>query len=361
MAASIVSRRLWSGDGAVHRIDQMSIDARLEVVRLLSDGYWHSGEALAQSLGISRAAVWKRLQGLKTWGLPLHSVQGRGYRLPQAFELLDAEIIRAQLAPGNKKLLARVDIFPVIESTNAWLMAQPSLPQNQAHLCLAEFQSAGRGRRGRQWQSPFGANLYFSLAWCFDETPPQLGALSLAVGVTIAETLSALGAAEIGVKWPNDLLWRGRKLAGILLEHRGEGAGPARVVIGIGLNHAMTQEQAQSMGGINQPWTSLQEVMQASHANLPDRNVLAAKLSDTLVQTSQQFSDSGFRGFTDRWLALDLARGAQVTLEHDDQEIMGIAQGVDTDGALLLEIDGRQQRFLSGDLSLRLGGLKDVS
>jgi len=331
----------------------MSIDARLDVVRLLCDGRWHSGEALAQSLGISRAAVWKRLQGLKSWGLPLHSVQGRGYRLPQAFVLLDAEAIRARLAPATQTQLANIDIFPVIDSTNAWLMAQaPS--QKRAHLCLAEFQSAGRGRRGRQWQSPFGANLYFSLAWRFDETPSQLGALSLAVGVAIAETLGALGAEEIGVKWPNDLLWRGRKLAGILLEHRGEGAGPARVVIGIGLNHAMTPEQAQSMGGIDQPWTSLQEVMQANQLKLPDRNLLAAKLCDTLTRALEQFADSGFAGFTDRWSARDLARGTPVALEHDGQMIKGVAQGVDSDGALLLEIDGRQQRFLSGDLSLRL-------
>lgn len=316
---------------------------------MLSDGRWHSGEALAQACGVSRAAIWKRLQAMESWQLPLQAVQGRGYRLHPPIELLDAAVIRSALTRQTRSSELRLDVIPVLDSTNAWLMGKAD--EGVPHACLAEYQTAGRGRRGRAWISPFGANLYLSLAWRFSETPAQPGALSLAVGVALAERLATLGAAGVGVKWPNDLLWRQRKLAGILIEQRGEAAGPARVVIGVGVNYAMTEQQG---GGIEQPWTSLQAVMNANGPAAPGRNALAAGLIEALLCALEEFSQSGFAGFTQRWRALDVAYGKEVRLDHDGRVVRGCAVGVDRDGALLLAIAGRRERFLSGDLSLRV-------
>lgn len=326
----------------------MSIDTRVEAIRLLSDGRWHSGEDLAQVLGVSRAAVWKRLQGLGEWGLELHAVRGRGYRLAQPLELLDADLIRQQLSPDARAQLAAIDLFPILDSTNAWLMAQIG---TESRLCLAEYQTSGRGRRGRNWCSPFGANLYLSLAWRFDELPAQFSALGLVVGVALVEALGAMNIQGIGLKWPNDLLWQGRKLAGILIEHRGEGGGPARVVLGLGLNLSMTPMQAEH---IDQPWTSLAEVLRVDNRAVPGRNALCAMIVEALLRALNEFSTQGFAGYARRWMQHDLAQGRPVHLEHGGQVIRGIARGIDGDGALLLETEGRKQRFLSGDLSLRL-------
>lgn len=329
----------------------MTAEARIELIRLLSDGHWHSGQDLAQQLGITRAAVWQRMQGLHEWGLVLHSVRGRGYQLPQPLELLDTTCIQEHLPPDIRARLSSIDLFPVLDSTNAWLMAQSN--GADIRLCQAEYQSAGRGRRGRDWQSPFGANLYLSLAWRFKEMPAQFSALGLVAGVALTEALMALGAQGIGIKWPNDLLWQGRKLAGILVEHRGEGGGPARVVIGIGLNVSMTENQARQIG---QPWTTLDEIFHAQHAVRPGRNVLTARVVEALIRALDRFTASGLAAFVAQWARLDLACGQLVKLEHDGQLIHGTGRGIDTDGGLILEVDGRRERYLSGDVSLRLAG-----
>jgi BirA family transcriptional regulator, biotin operon repressor / biotin---[acetyl-CoA-carboxylase] ligase len=325
----------------------VSVEARVAAIRQLSDGRWHSGEAMAQVLGVSRSAVWKRLQRLREWGLELQAVRGRGYRLAQPLELLDADTIRRELSAQAQRVA--LDVFPVLDSTNRWLLAQPET--GEARLCIAEYQTAGRGRRGRGWCSPFGANLYLSLAWRFAELPPQFGALGLAVGVAVAETLQALGVSGLGLKWPNDLLWQGRKLAGILIEHRGEGGGPARVVIGLGLNVAMSAQQARN---VDQAWTTLVQALQASGQDVPGRNAICATMVDALLRALASFTQHGFADFARRWAAFDLAHGRAVRLEQDGQAITGIARGIDAEGALLLETDGSLRRFLSGDLSLRL-------
>lgn len=329
----------------------MTIETRIKLIRLLSDGRWHSGQDLAQHLGITRAAVWQRVNGLGEWGLEIHAVRGRGYRLPHALELLDPECIRAHLPPDIRARLASMDLFPVLDSTNAWLMAQAN--GSDIRLCQAEYQSAGRGRRGRDWQSPFGANLYLSMAWRFREMPSQFSALGLVAGVALTEALTAMGVSDIGIKWPNDVLWRGRKLAGILVEHRGEGGGPARVVIGIGLNVSMTVAQA---GDIGQPWTTLDEIFLAQGDVRPGRNALSARITEALVRALDGFTTDGLAAFATQWARYDLSNGRPVKLEHDGQFIHGTGRGIDAEGGLILEVAGRRERYLSGDVSLRLAG-----
>jgi BirA family biotin operon repressor/biotin-[acetyl-CoA-carboxylase] ligase len=324
------------------------MDRAQRLITQLADGQWHSGEALAEVLEVSRAAVWKRLQALADIGLEVESRHGKGYRLTRPVDLLRVDAITAAMKAHASKLPS-LEVATSIDSTNARLMQLDNAPA----ALLAEHQTAGRGRRGRAWCSPFGANLYFSLAWRFDSMPPQLPALSLAVGVALAETLTDLGAAGTGLKWPNDLLWHGRKLAGVLIEHRGEAAGPCRVVIGVGLNVGMTASQGNE---IDQDWVSLAEVHAAADTVMPDRNALAGQLLKALLQCLEQFATTGFDSFHPRWSTLDVMRNQAVRLQQERGDVEGVAQGVDRHGALLVQVRGERQRFFSGEVSLRAVG-----
>ncbi|MDX1497542.1 MAG: bifunctional biotin--[acetyl-CoA-carboxylase] ligase/biotin operon repressor BirA [Salinisphaeraceae bacterium] len=326
------------------------MDRSQRLIHQLADGQWHSGQALAELLEVSRAAVWKRLQALEALGLELESRHGKGYRLTAPIELLDESAIRQAMLAEQNQQLNLLKVFSSLDSTNAWLMTQTDAPA----VAMAEHQTAGRGRRGRAWCSPFGANLYFSLAWRFETLPPQLPALSLAVGVVLAETLKDFGATGVGLKWPNDLLWQGRKLAGILIEHQGEAAGPCRVVVGVGLNLAMSKGQGES---ITQDWVGLYELLGQSQSSAlspePSRNQLAGQLLSRLMQALQQFSQHGFAPFQPRWSVLDVSRDQKVRIEQPGGNIEGVAEGVDRDGALLIRVRGERQRFFSGEVSLR--------
>jgi len=319
-------------------------EERLKLVDALADGAWHSGETLAEVSGISRAALAKRIDRLRDWELEIEARQGLGYRLAQPLERLD--VMRLRVALGNA---LRVDVLTETDSTNSRLLDAD--PAQDPQALLAEFQTAGRGRRGRSWRSPFGANLYLSLAWSFASWPPALTTLSLAVGARCAQRLATLGVAGIGVKWPNDLLVDGRKLGGILIEHRGESGGACRVVIGLGLNVAMSSQQAE---GITQPWIGLNEALQAAgHAPL-SRNRLATELLQALRAALADFEGAGFTPFAAEWHRHDLARGRQVQVLLGERTLDGIARGIDAQGALIVDADGQQHVLHSGEVSLRL-------
>lgn len=321
---------------------------RDELLELLSDGQVHSGQALAKALGITRAGVWKQLQRLGELGVEVASRHGRGYQLHRRLELLDPGVIHQHLADDVRSCIAALEVHHSIDSTNRYLLEAGADPQiTPARLCLAEHQSAGRGRRGRQWQSPFGASIYLSLRWQFEETPAQLPALALAAGVVVAQTLEALGVNEIGLKWPNDLYWGGRKLGGILLEMRGEAGGASDVVIGLGLNVSMPSASDKE---IDQPWVDLQEILGSSR---PHRAVLAGQLSTALCRGVQDFCRSGFAAFAQEYARRDVLDGHAVSVEQAGQALRGVARGIEDDGALRVCVDGDVRRFVSGDVSLR--------
>ncbi|EIT68895.1 MULTISPECIES: biotin--[acetyl-CoA-carboxylase] ligase [Hydrocarboniphaga] len=313
-----------------------------DLIDTLADGAWHSGEDLANAEGVTRAAVAKRIEKLRDLGLDVEARQGLGYRLAQPLERLrEAELAAA--APS-----ARVRVVGSTDSTNQQLLVADAADDPQ--ILFAEFQTAGRGRRGRAWRSPFGANLYLSLAWSFSSWPPQLTALPLAVGVACARAVQAQGLSEVQLKWPNDLYAAGRKLGGILIEHRGEAGGACRVVIGIGLNVAMSGAQAE---GIDQPWISLNEALAAAQRPPASRNALAARLIRELLAMLQPFETRGFGADRAVWAQLDLTRDRAVTLSGEPP-VSGIARGVDESGALIVEVDGQRRLVHSGDVSLRL-------
>lgn len=322
--------------------------ALLRLIDALAPGDWVSGAVLAQASGISREALSKRMRHLADWQLEIESRPGLGYRLIQPLQRLDVATILAELPPQWRQRLT-LQVLPRTESTNAQLLN--SAAERDPQALLAEMQTAGRGRRGRVWRSPFGANLYLSLAWSFPAWPPQLSTLSLAVGVCCVRALRRVGLEGLALKWPNDLWLNRAKLGGILIEQRGEAGAACRVVIGLGLNVAMSESQA---GVLDQAWTTVGEGLHAVGRSTPSRNTLTAVLITELLEGLQRFTADGFASFASEWAALDLTRGCRVGISGMTEALAGIARGVDADGALLVETAQGVRAVHAGDVSLRL-------
>jgi BirA family biotin operon repressor/biotin-[acetyl-CoA-carboxylase] ligase len=324
------------------------MSTRYRLIELLADGRFHSGQSLGQQLAISRAAVWKHIQALAELGLEVHAVRGQGYRLAEAFEPLSEQAIRMRLSQPVLSRLQVLDVFRDIDSTSNHLKrSRSSQPVNALSACVAEWQSAGRGRRGRRWVSPYGANLYLSFAAQVSEATVASGGLSLVVAVAVAEALQSCGVEDLGLKWPNDIFYQGRKLAGILLDLSGESGGPYHVVIGIGVNLKVPPSAALE---IDQPWTDL------SRAGVSiDRNRLAGLIIERLVRAMDMFDEYGLRAFAKDWERLDLVSGRAVELHHEREPmIRGVARGIDDRGALLIEHDGVTRSYHAGEVSIRL-------
>jgi BirA family biotin operon repressor/biotin-[acetyl-CoA-carboxylase] ligase len=317
-----------------------------QLLELLGDGRFHSGEALGKSLGLSRGGVWKALQQLRQLDVRLDAVRGRGYRLAYPMELLDADAIRAEL--GSDIGIDDVDVLDEIDSTNAYLLrsARSATPWRGVRACLAERQTAGRGRRGRAWYSPYGANLYLSMLWRFDHLPQEVSVLSLGAGTAIATVLEQHGVTDVSLKWPNDVEYDHRKLAGVLAEMAGESGGVSYLVIGVGLNLRMGEG---ADAAIDRPWTDLGRII----SELPSRNRMAADLISALAAMVQEFMRDGTAPLLAQWQTLDGYRDTQVVLHLPDREVTGTACGVDERGALRLQTATGEQRFSAGEISLR--------
>ncbi|MFW0858548.1 bifunctional biotin--[acetyl-CoA-carboxylase] ligase/biotin operon repressor BirA [Cronobacter dublinensis] len=310
----------------------------LTLISLLADGDFHSGEQLGKKLGMSRAAINKHIQTLRDWGIDVFTVPGKGYSLPGPIQLLDETFIHSHIKSGS------VTVLPVIDSTNQYLMDRLS-ELDSGDACIAEYQQAGRGRRGRKWFSPFGANLYLSMYWRLEQGPAAAIGLSLVIGIVMAEVLHELGADQVRVKWPNDLYLNDRKLAGILVELTGKTGDAAQIVIGAGINLAMRQVESDI---VNQGWINLQEA-----GIKVDRNALAVRLIEKLRSSLREFEQEGLTPFLARWEKLDNFIHRQVKLIIGEREIYGISRGIDNQGALLLEQNGVIKPWVGGEISLR--------
>ncbi len=316
----------------------------LPLLKLLQDGRFHSGEELGAALGVSRSAIWKQLQSLEAeLALPLHKVRGRGYRLANPLTLLDGGLL-AEDAVGCGW---PISIVGSVDSTNAEALRRLHDHQLAPFVVLAERQTAGRGRRGRNWVSPFGENLYYSLVLRIDGGMRQLEGLSLVVGLALLQSLRAIGLGSVGLKWPNDLLVDGRKIAGILLELAGDPADVCHVVIGIGVNVNML---ASDRGVIDQPWTSLR----AQIGRYVDRNVLVCELNRQLSSYLEKHLRLGFSVLQDEWQANHLWQGRRVLLTTGAAPVEGVVLGVDRSGAIRLDVAGVERHFSGGELGLRL-------
>lgn len=335
---------------AVNRISQAQA-RRQRLLSLLADGSFHSGEQLAKRLRISRSGVWKLIGSLRELGIEVQSVPRQGYRLAHAVDLFDKTALLQSLSPVTRALLDRADVLLTVDSTNRHVTQNPIDTPGHAQICVAEVQNAGRGRRGRSWVAPFGAGVCLSIGWQFMEAPPTFSALSLAVGVAVVKALRRFGAQDVGLKWPNDLTWRARKLGGILIEMRGESAGPSHVVIGIGLNMQMPSVVRLALA--EQQAVLVTDVHEILRERTPSRNAITAAMVDEVLIMLQVFSSEGFAPFIKEWSGMDTLANAPVKVISGSGTIMGIARGVEVDGALLVDIGGQVRRFVSGEVSLR--------
>jgi len=319
------------------------------VFAALCDGRFHSGEQLARSLGVSRSAIWKAAGALRELGATLHAVRNRGYRLAGASEPLDAAKIRAALARDVRQHVRSVEATWSTASTNSVLLARANPPAAMSEVFLTEYQTAGRGRRGRAWLASPGGAICLSLSWTFREVPRDLGALSLVIGVCALRALRELGVAGAGLKWPNDLLHGERKLGGVLIELRAESSGPACVVIGIGLNMALGAALLEKISETGMAATDLASAGLAQAS----RNSVAAALVSACLRGLRAFEREGLTPFIEEWRTADALRGRPVDVTAGDGVAHGLARGVDVHGALLVETPQGVRRFISGDVTVR--------
>lgn len=313
---------------------------------LLGEGGFYSGQELGKRLGVSRSAVWKRMQLLSAKGVAFEAVAGKGYRLTQPLELLKQDEIIAAMSPSAQSYLQQMEIHEEIDSTNRYLMQKARSNAKTGFACLAEQQTQGRGRRGRVWVSPFASNIYLSLLWRFNQSPSELGGLSIAAGVAVGRCLDELGVVGFGLKWPNDVIWQGRKLAGILLEMSGEASGPCAIVAGIGLNVTMQPQAAQA---IDQAWADLGMAL----GTQVSRNRVAGLLLQHLLLAFAVYDQHGLTPFIQDWQRWDGVYNTQVKLILPHETITGVARGIDAGGGLRLEHGGSTTIYHAGEISLR--------
>lgn len=328
----------------------MSYNAAL--LRALAPGRAVSGEALGRELGISRAAVWKAVRRLGALGVDIEAQPGRGYRLATPIVMLDAAAIRAALPAAAAARLGALEVLDDTESTNARVLAE-SRPVGELVACLAEYQSAGRGRRGRRWLAPPGAGICLSVGGRLAAAPSDFSALPVAAGVACAAALEGLGVAPLGLKWPNDLLQGGGKLGGVLIELRGESQGPVTIAIGVGLNvhlGAAARAEIAAAGGLPP-----EDLAASGREPMPDRNQLAAALVAALAACLERAPARLGEAALEGWRQRDVLCGRAVRIEDAGAGRLGIARGLDATGALLLDdAAGQRHRITAGEVTLRL-------
>jgi BirA family biotin operon repressor/biotin-[acetyl-CoA-carboxylase] ligase len=317
------------------------------ILQILNDGNFHDGTFIGQQLNITRSAVWKLIQQLQAYGLPIQSTKGKGYRLPDPIYLLDAPSIATAL-PTDLRNKTQLDIFASIDSTNQYLKQHLPLAADKLQVCLAESQTAGKGRTQRPWYSPFAQNIYLSCHYFFQQPMNQLSSLSLVIGLAIVNTLQQfIPEKSLSLKWPNDVILACAKLAGCLVEVQGESHGGYHVIIGVGINVNMhTLPDAQS---IDQAWTSLYRYSGQRF----NRNAIIAAFLTQLDQYITRFKTHGFADFLTEWQQYDHLAHKQITINQGSQQLTGITQGVDNSGALLLQqANGEIIPITYGDASI---------
>jgi BirA family transcriptional regulator, biotin operon repressor / biotin---[acetyl-CoA-carboxylase] ligase len=318
-----------------------------ELLQLLGDGKNHSGQELASLLNVSRTAIWKQLAKLEGLGLELLSQSGKGYCLVGGLELLAGEAITPLLTPSAANAIADLTLLKSVDSTNSYLMRQEQAVG--VNVCFAEFQTAGRGRRGRQWVSPFASNIYLSLRLSINSGLGSFEGISLVVGVAVAHALHELSVTDVQLKWPNDVLWSGKKLGGILIEVVGDPSGVCHLVVGLGLNLKTEKSMSET---IDQPWVALDKILPV----LPSRNQVAACLLNHIIPLLNNYEVMGFAHYKQEWELLNAHANQLVDVNIGSVQTSGLVRGVNTAGALLLETNKGMEVFHGGEVSLRAVG-----
>lgn len=316
-----------------------------QLLDILADGDFHSGEVLAERLGVSRASIFNALEATADCGVTVQRVRGRGYRLAQPWQRLRREDIMDRLGVEGGRF--DIEIVPQAASSNTLLLQRATLGAPSGSVVAVELQRAGRGRLGRTWHSGLGNALTFSLLWRFDCGLNALSGLSLAVGVAVVRALHKVGVQGVGLKWPNDILCAQGKLGGVLLEAQGDMLGPSAVVIGIGLNCHLPEALVRH---IDQPACALDELCSPS----PSRDQLLAQILMELSAVLRQFGEAGFAGLRGEWEQYHINQNVPVRLHlADGSDVDGIARGVGETGELRLETTQGLRSFNSGEVGVR--------
>lgn len=320
-------------------------ETKITIAKVLSDGEFHSGEALGKDLGISRAAVANHIKTLSNLGLDIYSVTGRGYKLANHIELLDTKKINAVFGKSYP-----LDTYSIIDSTNEFLMQKIRSDSKlvDGHTVVAECQTAGRGRRGRKWQSPFGSHVYFSQYRIMEDGLSAAAGLSLAVGIAVKRACERVVDCKIELKWPNDILSEGRKLAGVLIEAEGQSDGQCHLVIGIGINFDMPKSSADE---IEQAWVDLKTL---AGKNL-DRNYFVAILIEELDIIVKKYKESRLDKLLEEWNLANAFKEQNVEISSNTSVKSGKCIGIDATGALLIESSetSKIEKIFGGEVSLR--------
>ncbi len=324
----------------------MANSVKEQLIKQLASGQFVSGELIGKELGISRAAISKHIAGLADIGIDVYRVTGKGYRLATPLFLLDKTKILSQIILDDYG--SKLAVHSLIDSTNSYLMRRVPNQVKQGQVVIAEHQSAGRGRRGRQWVSPFGSHIYMSMYWYLEQGMSAAMGLSVVTALAVSDAIRSLYDIDVQLKWPNDIYLNGVKLAGILIDLEGQALETCHSVIGIGLNVAMPKEAATA---IDQPWTDLQ----SNSTSVIERNRLCGEIINCLNRRLAVHKEYGIATMVDDWLKQDLYLNKPVKLVTGDKETLGVCRGINNHGALLLEIDNEVKPVYGGEVSLRAG------
>lgn len=320
----------------------------MQLLHLMADGCFHSGQALGEELGISRAAVWKQLRRWQQRGLSFDVIPGKGYRWRNPVEWWDERALRQYIRPEINKLIGQIQIEQRVDSTNNLALDVLQSCHQSGVVCIAEEQTAGRGRRGRQWLAPLGAGFYGSIGWIFDDGVAALQGLSLAVGLAVAQALDGEIGAPVGLKWPNDLMLGGAKLGGILIEMHLDGEGRCLVVVGVGVNMMLPPGVEQQVG------RKIADLSGCATKGAIQRNLIGARIIESVVALLSDYGVGAFAGMREAWCRRDVLSNMPVEVHGGSGlESVGIARGVDVHGSLIVETPAGMKYINSGEVSLR--------
>lgn len=324
-----------------------------KLLSILADGQYHLGTTLGKQLSITRSAIWKIIHTqLVPLGIDIECNKQRGYRIPGGLEFLNTDKMLSVMGATQRAQCPPIEIHTTLDSTNTPLLQRIQHQPATAQLCFAEHQTAGRGRRGRQWYSGFARNVLFSCLWHFPQGAQAFNGLSLVVGLIVRQALQRLGAHNLQLKWPNDVMWQQRKLAGIGIESRIDNLGACYAVIGIGINIQLpqfTQVCIEEEYYDTAKWVDLQSVL----GNTCSRNTVAGILIDELLIQLPLFQHHGLAHFKQDWLAHDMLYQQPIDVHTLTETVSGIMNGIDDNGGLILQTATGQQCFHMGEVSVR--------
>ena len=317
----------------------------IQVVNILKDGEYHDGTSIGKELNITRSAVWKIIKKLTKYNISITSIKNKGYALQEPLILLNKDYITDALKVED----IQIEVFESLPSTHTYLKS--FMPSQNVRFCIAEEQTEGKGRFNRKWYAPFGQNIYLSCIYPFQKELSELSGLSLVIGLATIAALKEVSKDQftLGLKWPNDLVYQGKKVGGILIEVQGESNGTCQALIGVGININMLHKDVIH---IEKDWTALREIL----GGYLDRNMLCVSLIRSILRYLELFARDGIDFFHEEWKGVDALNGQTIEINAGQEaSVKGIARGVNPLGHLILEKEnGVLQYIASGEATIQI-------